>query len=27
LELLRAEGVLAVDGKIALNDVRYEFPD
>jgi alkylated DNA nucleotide flippase Atl1 len=27
LELLRAEGVLAVDGKIAFNDVRYEFPD
>jgi len=27
LELLRAEGVLAVDGKIALNDVRYELPD
>ena len=26
LELLRAEGVLAVDGKIALNDARYEFP-
>jgi methylated-DNA-protein-cysteine methyltransferase related protein len=27
LELLRAEGVLAVDGKIALNDVRFAFPD
>jgi methylated-DNA-protein-cysteine methyltransferase-like protein len=27
LELLRAEGVLAVDDKIALNDVRYAFPD
>jgi alkylated DNA nucleotide flippase Atl1 len=27
LELLRAEGVLAVDGKIALDDVRYAFPD
>src|SRR6201995_1540217 len=27
LELLRAEGILAVDGKIALNDVRYAFPD
>jgi methylated-DNA-protein-cysteine methyltransferase-like protein len=27
LELLRAEGVLALDGKIALNDVRHEFPD
>ncbi|OIN78882.1 MGMT family protein [Mycobacterium malmoense] len=26
LELLRAEGVLAVDGRVALNDVRYEFP-
>lgn len=27
LELLRAEGVLAVDGRVALRDVRYEFPD
>jgi methylated-DNA-protein-cysteine methyltransferase related protein len=27
LELLRAEGVLAADGKIALGEVRYEFPD
>jgi alkylated DNA nucleotide flippase Atl1 len=27
LELLRAEGVLAVDGRIALNEVRYAFPD
>ncbi len=27
LELLRAEGVLAVDGRIALDQVRYEFPD
>jgi methylated-DNA-protein-cysteine methyltransferase related protein len=27
LELLRVEGVLAVDGKIALKDVRYELPD
>ena len=27
LELLRAEGVLAVDGKIALNDVRFALPD
>jgi alkylated DNA nucleotide flippase Atl1 len=27
LELLRAEGVLAVDGKIALDEVRYEFSD
>ena len=26
LELLRAEGVLAVDGRIALHEVRYEFP-
>jgi methylated-DNA-protein-cysteine methyltransferase related protein len=26
LELLRAEGVLAVDGRIALAEVRYEFP-
>ena len=26
LELLRAEGVLAVDGKIALDEVRHEFP-
>ncbi|ACC39813.1 DNA-methyltransferase (modification methylase) [Mycobacterium marinum M] len=26
LELLRAEGVLSVDGKIALDQVRYEFP-
>jgi alkylated DNA nucleotide flippase Atl1 len=25
LELLRAEGVLAVDGKIALGDVRHSF--
>jgi methylated-DNA-protein-cysteine methyltransferase related protein len=27
LELLKAEGVLANDGKITLNDVRYEFLD
>jgi methylated-DNA-protein-cysteine methyltransferase related protein len=27
LELLRAEGVLAVDGKVALDEVRHEFPD
>jgi methylated-DNA-protein-cysteine methyltransferase related protein len=27
LELLRAEGVLAIDGKIALHKVRYEFPE
>jgi methylated-DNA-protein-cysteine methyltransferase related protein len=26
LELLRAEGVLAVDGRIALSEVRYAFP-
>jgi methylated-DNA-protein-cysteine methyltransferase related protein len=25
LELLRAEGVLAVDGRIALREFRYEF--
>jgi alkylated DNA nucleotide flippase Atl1 len=25
LELLRAEGVLSVDGKIALSEVRHEF--
>ncbi len=25
LELLRAEGVLATDGKIALREVRYDF--
>lgn len=27
LELLRAEGVLASDGKIPLDELRYEFPD
>jgi methylated-DNA-protein-cysteine methyltransferase-like protein len=27
LELLRAEGVLSVDGRIALSEVRYEFAD
>ncbi|HYY01747.1 MAG TPA: MGMT family protein [Mycobacterium sp.] len=27
LELLRTEGVLAKDGKIALGEVRYAFPD
>jgi methylated-DNA-protein-cysteine methyltransferase related protein len=27
LELLRAEGVLAVDGRIPLREARYEFPD
>lgn len=27
LELLRAEGVLANDGRVALGEVRYEFPD
>lgn len=26
LELLRAEGVLSVDGKVILDKVRYEFP-
>ena len=26
LELLRAEGVLAVHGRIALDEVRYQFP-
>jgi methylated-DNA-protein-cysteine methyltransferase related protein len=26
LELLRAEGVLSVDGRVALSAVRYEFP-
>lgn len=26
LELLRAEGVLSVDGRVALNEIRYEFP-
>jgi methylated-DNA-protein-cysteine methyltransferase related protein len=25
LELLRAEGVLSVDGRVALSEVRYEF--
>ena len=27
LELLRAEGVLASDGKIPLDELRYAFPD
>ncbi len=27
LELLRAEGVLSVDGRIALSEVRYLFED
>lgn len=27
LELLRAEGVLAHDGRVALGEARYEFPD
>jgi methylated-DNA-protein-cysteine methyltransferase related protein len=27
LERLRAEGVLAVDGKIPLSEIRYELPD
>jgi methylated-DNA-protein-cysteine methyltransferase related protein len=26
LELLRAEGVLAVDGRVPLSEVRFEFP-
>ncbi|MBO0884993.1 MAG: MGMT family protein [Mycobacterium sp.] len=26
LERLRAEGVLAVDGRIPLNEIRYELP-
>jgi methylated-DNA-protein-cysteine methyltransferase-like protein len=26
LELLRAEGVLSVDGRVALDEVRYDFP-
>ena len=26
-QLLRAEGVLAVDGRVALSEVRYEFPE
>ncbi|MDT5049563.1 MAG: methylated-DNA-protein-cysteine methyltransferase related protein [Mycobacterium sp.] len=25
LDLLRAEGVLAVDGRVALDEIRYEF--
>ena len=25
LELLRAEGVLAIDGRVALADIRHEF--
>ena len=27
LELLRAEGVLAIDGRVPLREVRYEFPE
>jgi methylated-DNA-protein-cysteine methyltransferase related protein len=27
LELLRAEGVLADDGRIPLDELRYRFPD
>lgn len=27
LELLRTEGVLSVDGRIALSEVRHEFDD
>lgn len=26
LELLRAEAVLSVDGRVALSEIRYEFP-
>lgn len=26
LELLCAEGVLSVDGRVALSEIRYEFP-
>lgn len=26
LELLRAEGVLSVDGRVALSEIRYAFP-
>jgi methylated-DNA-protein-cysteine methyltransferase related protein len=26
LELLRAEGVLSVDGRVPLSELRYEFP-
>lgn len=26
LELLHAEGVLSVDGRVALSEIRYEFP-
>ncbi|MGF2943698.1 MGMT family protein [Mycobacterium sp. Lab-001] len=26
LELLRAEGVLAVDGRVSLREVRHQFP-
>jgi methylated-DNA-protein-cysteine methyltransferase related protein len=26
LELLRAEGILAADGRIPLNEIRYELP-
>jgi len=26
LELLRAEGVLSVDGRVSLREARYEFP-
>lgn len=26
LELLRAEGVLSGDGRVALSEIRYEFP-
>jgi methylated-DNA-protein-cysteine methyltransferase related protein len=26
LQLLRAEGILSVDGRVALHEIRYEFP-
>ncbi len=26
LELLRAEGILSVDGRVALSEVRHEYP-
>lgn len=26
LELLRAEGVLSTDGRVALDEIRYRFP-
>jgi alkylated DNA nucleotide flippase Atl1 len=27
LELLRVEGILADDGRIPLDELRYQFPD